>query len=84
MYQYIKTYFRGKTWQTKLQIMRKSQLLHLTKHIEGKQATRNCDVYLKCEASDNDSCYPKYQKLQEDYMGTSWELHAKLMVTLAL
>lgn len=46
--------------------MRKSQLLHLTKHIEGKQATRNCDVYLNCEASDNDSCYPKYQKLQED------------------
>ena len=66
MYQYIKTYFRGKTWQTKLQIVQKSQLLHLTKHIEGKQATRNCDVYLKCEASDNDSRYPKYQKLQED------------------
>ena len=46
--------------------MRKSQLLHLTKHVEGKQATRNCDVFLNCETSDNDSCYPTLQKLQED------------------
>ena len=46
--------------------MRKTQLLHLTKLIEGKHATRNCEVLLNCEASDNDSCYPTLQKLQED------------------
>ena len=57
--------------------MRKTQLFHLTKLIEGKHATTNCEVLLNCEASDNDSCYPTLQKLQEDIiMGTSWELHA--------